>query len=488
MSNYKGIFKGTLLFGSVQVFQILISLIRGKAAALFIGAVGMGLNGIYTSSLAMLITIAGLGVNLSGMRYTAALNRDDPQYLEKIRYVYRIYILLAIIGAALTVLLSYPLSQISFGDSEHVAAYLVLSLYVAATLYTSGGVAILQGMGELKRIAVGNVLPAAVGLLATLPLYYFWGVAAVVPALIVVPFLSSCYLSFILHQLLSLDQTPIAWPYLLSLFRDFISLGIVTVLAALLGNFSMFGINSFIAQTGSIADVGFYQAGTSITNQYVGMVFSAMSMDYFPRLSRICSDLYEMRRTVNEQGEITILMAWPLLAIMIVSAPILIHLLLSSEFLVINSFIQIIALGMIFKAASFPLGFLSFAKGDKKTFFCLEGVAGNIINVSLCLIGYYLDGLHGVAICFLINYCVYFILVFVVDYYRYQYCISTTYVWMLSLATLTLILDFFLASHAGVVWQIASVVTTCIITGISIYMLNQRVGLVAVLKRKFHLL
>ncbi|MFK1880757.1 hypothetical protein ACIXEK_02480 [Bacteroides fragilis] len=42
-SGYRTILKGTAIFGGVQVFNIVINLIRGKLVALFLGPEGMGI-------------------------------------------------------------------------------------------------------------------------------------------------------------------------------------------------------------------------------------------------------------------------------------------------------------------------------------------------------------------------------------------------------------------------------------------------------------
>ena len=49
-------------------------------------------------------------------------------------------------------------------------------------------------------------------------------------------------------------------------------------------------LSAFISKTGSLSDVGLYNAGLAIVDGYVGMVFTAMATDYFPRLSGVIGD------------------------------------------------------------------------------------------------------------------------------------------------------------------------------------------------------
>jgi len=49
-NSYRSILKGTSVFGGVQVFQILINMVRGKFVALFLGPDGMGVSALLTSA------------------------------------------------------------------------------------------------------------------------------------------------------------------------------------------------------------------------------------------------------------------------------------------------------------------------------------------------------------------------------------------------------------------------------------------------------
>ena len=49
--SYRQILKATSLFGGVQVFSIIISVIRSKAIAVWLGPLGVGIIGLLTNSL-----------------------------------------------------------------------------------------------------------------------------------------------------------------------------------------------------------------------------------------------------------------------------------------------------------------------------------------------------------------------------------------------------------------------------------------------------
>ena len=67
-SSYTSILKYTGLFGGVQGFNILISIIRNKCAAVLIGAAGIGLTDILNRTSDFIGSITNLGLSFSGVR------------------------------------------------------------------------------------------------------------------------------------------------------------------------------------------------------------------------------------------------------------------------------------------------------------------------------------------------------------------------------------------------------------------------------------
>ena len=61
-SSYRSIFKATSLFGGVQVYQILIQIIKFKFVAVFLGPIGVGIMGLYQSGLQLVQQISSMGL------------------------------------------------------------------------------------------------------------------------------------------------------------------------------------------------------------------------------------------------------------------------------------------------------------------------------------------------------------------------------------------------------------------------------------------
>ena len=71
MSNnkeFKEGLKATSLFGGVQIFTILISIVKSKVVAVLLGPMGMGVNGLLDSTTHMIGGLTGLGLGVSAVK------------------------------------------------------------------------------------------------------------------------------------------------------------------------------------------------------------------------------------------------------------------------------------------------------------------------------------------------------------------------------------------------------------------------------------
>jgi PST family polysaccharide transporter len=113
---------------------------------------------------------------------------------------------------------------------------------------------------------------------------------------------------------------------------------------------------------------GFFQATVAISSTCIGFVLGAMATDYYPRLCASVGGDGSACKLVNEQTEMALLLAGPVLLAMITLAPWVIQVLYSPSF---NPAIEVLRwqmLGDIIKVASWPMGFILMAAGRGKLF------------------------------------------------------------------------------------------------------------------------
>lgn len=421
-TSYRGIMKGTAIFGGVQVFNILVNILRGKFIAIFLGPAGMGVSALLTSTASTITQLTSLGLSTGAMRdISIAHQQGDLQQLSKVTKIFRrLVFTTGILGALICSIGSIWWSQIAFGTSDYTLAFVILGVMILFTTLTSGETALLQGTRRLKDLARTSLIGATTGLVIGVPMYYFWGTAGIAPAMVVLAiatYLSNRYFT----RKIILPPVEVTPGDTRGYGKGMILLGVTITVSGVLGTLSVYFINWFIRFSGGIDDVGLYQASSAITTQYIGFVFSAMAVDYYPRLAAISNDNAAVSRIANQQAEIVILVATPIIIALLATTPLVVRLLLSAEFMATIPVLRWMGFALFFKAASYALGYISFAKGDKKTFFWLEGVFGNSFVAVCAVVGYSIWGFVGLGVAMLFSYAIYLVIVGAVVYFKYDF-------------------------------------------------------------------
>lgn len=198
-SMYRRIVKTTGLLGGVQVLSILCSIVRNKCIALWLGPAGVGIIGLYNTSMEMIAALTGLGLRQSAVRNVSqARASENEKALSRTVTVLRRWSWLAGLFGAVVMLSTAPLlSRFTFGDDEHIWGYVWLSCALLFNALASGDQAILQGTQRLRQLSKAGVAGNLAALLLSLPLYYFFRFGGIVPSLVLsstVTFFSSGYI------------------------------------------------------------------------------------------------------------------------------------------------------------------------------------------------------------------------------------------------------------------------------------------------------
>jgi O-antigen/teichoic acid export membrane protein len=487
--EYRDIAAGTALFGGVQVFQIVVNILRGKFIAVLLGPAGMGVSALLTATMNMINQTASLGLNLGAVRdISMASHEGDAGRLSRVAKVFRrLVFATALLGAAGAAAGAGLWSRLAFGDAAYRWAFVLLGAMSFFTLLGWGETALLQGTRKLRALALTSLIGAGVGLVVGVPMYWMWGTAGIAPAMVALALATWLSNRLFARSVGLVRGVRVTAAETGRHGRGMIALGVAMTVTSMLGVLSNWLIAWFIRTAGGLSDVGLYQAATAITTGYIGFVFSAMAMDYFPRLAAVSDDADAVRRSVNRQGEMVVLVAAPIIVALLATAPLVVRVLLSGEFAAAVPLVRWMGLGLLFKTASFALGYISFCKGDRRTFFWLEGVAGNGLVAGCAAAGYLLWGLDGLGVAALATYAIYFALVSVVARSRYGFRFEGGFVRLLALLGGLCVVAFVLTlAIPGHLWSglAAGLVlaATCVVCWRE---LDKRINLREVIRQRF---
>lgn len=426
-TSYRSIMKATSLFGGVQVFNIIIAILRSKIIAILLGPAGLGIVGLLNSTTGFVSLLTNFGLGTSAIRDIAAANESgDEHRISKIVTVFRRLVwITGLLGAVITFVSSSWLSQLTFGNKDYTVAFMWLSCSLLFSQLTSGQKVLLQGMRKLKYLAKANMLGSLIGLLISAPLYYYYRVDGIVPAIV----LTAIFLlgiTWYFGKKIKIERTAVTAKETIFEGKGMLKMGFMLSLSGLISTGASYIVRIFISNTGGVEDVGLYSAGFAIIGTYVGMVFTAMGTDYYPRLSGVSKDNKKANLLINQQAEIAVLILAPILTVFLIFINWAVIILYSTKFTPVNGLIQWAALGMYFKAVSWAIGFIFLAKGASKLFFWSELVASSYMLL-FNILGYKYFGLTGMGFSFLISYILVLIQVYFIAKIKYEFSFSSEF-------------------------------------------------------------
>jgi antigen flippase len=402
--TYSQILRSSTIIGGSSVLNIACGVMRSKLMAVLLGPAGLGLMGLYISISDVTQSMAGLGVQNSGVREIAdAIGSNDSKRLSLTAAVLRkTCTYLGLVGGLLLLILSPWLGTLTFGDKEHTVSIAFLSIAVCLRVMASGHGALLQGMRRIRDLAMMSIVGAFLGTLLTLPLVFFFREQGIVPSLIAVAATALWTASFFTRKIKA-RECPLTLRQLRRGAVPLMTLGFAFMISGFLTMGAAYAIRLVIVRGINVEAGGLYQSAWTIGGIYVAFILQAMGSDFYPRLTAVASNNRECNRLVNEQAQVGLLLAGPGVMITLTLAPYVIALLYSHKFSGAAPLLRWICLGMILRVISWPMGYILLAKGKSTMIVCTE-VLATVIHVGLSCLLVPIFGLNGAGMAFLTLY------------------------------------------------------------------------------------
>ncbi|MBP4137567.1 oligosaccharide flippase family protein [Flavobacterium geliluteum] len=476
----------TSLFGGVQLFSIIISVIRTKLIAIFIGPAGMGLITLLNSTLNIIGGISGLGIETSAIKNISEKYKDEDlnNISKTVALVKKMMLISGILGTLLTIIFSKWLSIFTFGNTNQVYSFIFLSITLLFKQITSGQLVVLQGLRKLRLLAKANFYGNLFGLLFSIPLYYFLKIDAIVPTILVSSF-SALVFSFYFSNQLKIQHKKVENKYFKTEGKVIVKLGIMLTISSLLTLLSSYLIQIYISNVADVEQVGFYNAGFTLLNSYVGIIFTVMSIDYFPRLAALNADNENIKVSVTQQSYISILIITPIIVLFLTFIPLIIRVIYTPTFMIIMPMVCFGILGMLFRAVSWSMGYILIAKGDSKMFI-KTAILFNTLSIVLNVLGYYFYGLEGLGISFFVYYSFHFFILKIITKKRYGFYFEKEFYIIYTICFLICFATFLIKSIEFKVLRYSLMSLMCLIAlAFALYQINKEMNLKNILIATF---
>jgi PST family polysaccharide transporter len=410
--SYGEILKSSALIGVSSMLTIAIGIVRTKAMAVILGPAGFGLMGLYGSIIDLAFSIAGMGVGGSGVRQIAhAVGTGEQDRIGRTAAVLRrTSIVLGILGAATMAALAVPISALTFGTADYALPVVFLSLAVLFRVISAGQGAIIQGMRRIYDLSKMGVLGAIFGTVTSIPLAYLMGPAGVAPALVASAALG-LLASWWYSNKIAVEVPPMTGSEVRSETTALLKLGFAFAASGILMAGAAYAVRAMVVQVVGLDAAGLYHAAWTLGGLYVGIILQAMGTDFYPRLVAAADDHPQCNRLVNEQAQVSMLLAAPGVIGTITFAPVVLHLFYAENFTEAVGVLRWICLGIAMRVITWPIGYIIVAKNRQSLFLGVE-IAWSTVCVCLTWLCLGQFGLSGAGIAFFASYVFHGLLVY----------------------------------------------------------------------------
>lgn len=413
-TTYAEILKSTVLIGGSSALNLTIGIVRTKAMAVLLGPAGFGLMGVYSSIADLARSLAQMGIASSGVRQIAesAGSGDIDRIARTVLVLRRTAIVLGLIGALILLVFARQISRITFGTDAHADAVALLSIVVFLRLVGDGQGTLIQGMRRVSDLAKMGVLGALFGTLVSIPIVYFMRQDGVVPSLVAVTAVSTV-ISWWYARKVQVAPCRMAGAEVRHEAASLLKLGLAFMASGLLTLGAAYVVRLIVLRQAGLQAAGFYHAAWTLGGMYVGFVLQAMGADFYPRLVGVIEDNTETNRLVNEQAQVSLLLAAPGVIATLTFASLVVALLYSREFAASVDVLRWICLGMALRVITWPMGYIIVAKNRRALFFGAE-LAWTVVNVGLSWLCVSTLGLVGAGIAFFGSYVFHGVMVYAI--------------------------------------------------------------------------
>ncbi len=404
--------KTSILSAIATIIKILNGFVIVKIIAIYVGPSGLALISQFQNFITVLMTFGTGAINTGVIKYTAEY-RDEIKEKKKLwSTALHISLIGTLISAVLLILFHNQFSLLLLKDEKYGLIFIVFALTLIFYTLNSLLLAILNGQKEIKKLIIINIISSFIGLFLTGALAYFYGLYGALLSYVLgqsVVFLVTIAFVFKNNWFnLQMFVGKIDKEYLKRLGK-YASMAVVAVLTA---TATKMLIRDYLGESISWNDAGYWDGVSRISDVYLMLIITTLSIYYLPRLSEIKEDS-ELRKEIFSAYKIIL----PLVIILAIAVYLLrdiaITLLFTEEFMPMRDLFAYQLFGDVLKIASWLLSYLMVARAMTKIFIYTEIFSAvSYIILSVIFIKYF--GLIGVTMAFALNYFLYLIIIVII--------------------------------------------------------------------------
>ena len=397
--------KTSLYSGISTAISLLVRLISNKIVAVYLGTNGIFLLGQLKDFLRLSNVLSGFGIENGIIKYTSQFQESDEELKKILSTSFKIHLIFSLIFSILILFFSNIIAEYLSLDFESKFYFLVLSISVISFSIHTLLMSIINGIKRIKLYVTINVVSVVISAIIMITLVLKYAVIGALYALII-------------NQIITLAVTCILFylykPFKISLlfssfdfnyFKKLSSFSIMAITGPTCLIISTFIVRYYISDEFDTNFAGSWEAMWRISAIYLLFLISTFKFYLIPTFSKLNNE--DLKEEVFKIWKVVIPIIVIITAGVYLLRDIIITVLLSKEFFLINEIIFFHLLGDIIKINCWVLGNILISKADTKAFVFFQ-IEWSVIFVILSYFLINAYGFWGVSLAYFITYIIHF--------------------------------------------------------------------------------
>jgi PST family polysaccharide transporter len=397
--------KTSVLTSLSTAVRIAAAFVINKVIALYIGPSGLALTGQFMNFVSIVLGFSNGGINSGIVKYVAEY-REHPEKRAKILSTSLAMSLLCSLALTVFILAFHrSLALHLLKSTEYKSIFIIFGITLVIFSVNSSLVSTLNGYKEIKKFVALNITASIIGLIITsvlVCLFKLYGsLLAIVVSQTLIFFVTILFTTRSEWFKLSNFTRGIDRASLLNLSK----FSLMALVSAATVPTAQIIIRNYIADHISMDAAGYWQGVWKISEVYLLVVTTSLSVYYLPRLSELLGK--EVLRKEIFSGYKILLPVVLAMAIMIyLLREFIVIILFTREFMPMADLFTFQLTGDVLKIASWLLSFLMVAKAMTKLYVITElCFISSFVIFSIVFLNRF--GLVGVTYAYALNYLLY---------------------------------------------------------------------------------
>ncbi len=397
--------KTSFLSGLSTVISLLARLISTKIVAVYLGTNGMFLMGQIKDFLRLGNTIGSFGIENGIVKYVSEYENEKTKLSNIIGTSFKINFISALIFSGLIIAFKNQIAdflQINF--SENFYFLILIFSIISASIHTCF-LSIYNGLNKIKLYVLVNIFSNIVS-------------AIILVILVLEMEIIGAFYALAINQIFSLFINVIFFfiykPFEIEwIFKQFVydnlkklsSFSVMAVVGPTCLIISTFIVRDFIFAEFGSDHAGSWEAMWRISAIYLLFLITTFKFYLIPTFSKLNNN--ELKKEVFKIWKIVIPIIIIITVGVYITKDLIINILLSEEFMLINTIIFFHLMGDIIKINCWVLGNIMISKADTKSFIFFQ-IEWSVVFVLLTYLFIDKYGFVGVSISYFITYIIHF--------------------------------------------------------------------------------